>query len=263
MSTERVEIKPEDTNVSLEEQAKQQTATATENSETSVSVNTEDNTARSTDDTRPEWLPEKFANAEELAKAYGELEKKFSSNKSEEPSIIEARRQAEANEQAENTLEPFYSEYAEKGTLSEKSYADLAKMGLDKNLVDGYIAGQKAIADNEIKQIHDIVGGADKYSELLNWSQENLTDAEKTAFNSMLDTGTVEQVKLAVQAVANRAGISGDVKNKMIEGDTISSSIDVYESVAQVTKDMNDPRYDKDPAFRSKVEQKLARSSVV
>ena len=28
--------------------------------------------------TRPEWLPEKFKNAEELAKAYGELEKKQS-----------------------------------------------------------------------------------------------------------------------------------------------------------------------------------------
>ena len=33
---------------------------------------------------RPEWLPEKFQNAEELAKAYGSLEKEFSNRDKEE-----------------------------------------------------------------------------------------------------------------------------------------------------------------------------------
>ena len=78
----------------------------------------------------------------------------------------------------------------------------------------------------------------------------------------MLDTGTIEQVKLAVSAIANRAGISGE-KPQMLEGDTTSSNPEIFESVAQVTSAMNDPRYEKDPAYRKSVEDKIARSSVL
>ena len=63
-------------NVSLEEQAKTTTKQAVAmKDETRVS---EAKQYRSTEDTRPEWLPEKFKNAEDLAKAYSELEKKQS-----------------------------------------------------------------------------------------------------------------------------------------------------------------------------------------
>jgi hypothetical protein len=258
MSSERVEIIPDQTNVSLEEQAKQQTVTATSQDGTRVEVSTNDNTDKSTDETRPEWLPEKFGSAQELAKAYSELEKKFSSGDKQE----ETQTREEPN-QSTNTLEPYYKEFADAGTLSEKSYTDLAKMGLDKQLVDGYIAGQKAIAESEIQQVHSIVGGAEKYSQLLDWSTKNLNEAEATAFNDMLDTGSIEQIKLAVSAIANRAGISGQEKPRMLEGDTTASTADVFGSIAQVTQAMNDPRYDKDPAYRKEVEMKIARSSVI
>ena len=264
MSSERYEINPDQTqNVSLEEQAKQQTVNATSENDANVEVRSNDNTNKSTDEVRPEWLPEKFGNAEELAKAYSELEKKLSSDKPNDPSIMEARKQAEENQQTQNTLEPFYKEFSEAGTLSDKSYKDLAKMGLDKNLVDGYIAGQKAIAEAEVKQVQSIVGGEENYKQLLDWSTKNLNEAEATAFNELLDTGSIEQIKLAVSAIANRAGISGQEKPTMFEGDTTASTADVFGSVAQVTQAMNDPRYDKDPAYRKEVEMKLARSSVI
>ena len=44
-------------------------------------------------------------------------------------------------------------------------------------------------------------------------------------------------------------------------GDQIPN--DSFESVSQVTEAMNDPRYDKDPAYRKKVTDKIARSSVI
>lgn len=264
MSSERYEINPDQTNnISLEEQAKQQTVNATSENDANVEVRSNDNTNKSTDEVRPEWLPEKFGNAEELAKAYSELEKKLSSDKPNDPSIMEARKQAEENQQTQNTLEPFYKEFSEAGTLSEKSYKDLAKMGLDKNLVDGYIAGQKAIAEAEVKQVQSIVGGEENYQQLLDWSTKNLNEAEATAFNDLLDTGSIEQIKLAVSAIANRAGISGQEKPTMFEGDTTASTADAFESIAQVTQAMNDPRYDKDPAYRKQVEMKIARSSVI
>ena len=249
--TDKVEINSDEPkNISLEEEAKQQEAEAPKE------VN---ETIEQPQEARPEWLPEKFANAEELAKAYGALETKLSQQTEEKPVAEETT----TDEQPNNSLEPFYDEYSQSGELSEKSYADLAKMGLDKNLVDGYIAGQKAIADNDVATIHNTVGGEENYQQLLDWSAQNLTEAEKDAFNSTLDTGSIDQVKFAVQAIASRAGITGQPVNRMIEGDTSVNVPDTFESIAQVTEAMNDPRYSSDPAYRKQIELKLAKSSVI
>ena len=81
-------------------------------------------------------------------------------------------------------------------------------------------------------------------------------------FNSTLDNGSLEQVKLAVSAIAGRAGVSATEQPQMIEGDTNPSNPEVFESVAQVTEAMNNPKYESDPAYRKQVEEKLAKSSV-
>ena len=256
MSTEKVEVMPDNTNVSLEEQAKQQTVNATTTTDERVEVSAVDEAQKSTEEQRPEWLPEKFANAEDLAKAYGELEKRMSAPKEEEVA------ENTPEQQQVGSMDKYYNEYAETGEISQQSYEELNQLGLSKEIVDGYIEGQKALADNDVRVIYNEVGGEQNYSKLLEWSSQNLTDAEKTAFNDMLDTGTLEQVKLAVSAIANRAGISGD-RPQMLEGDTTASVPEVFESVAQVTQAMNDPRYDKDPAYRKKIEDKIARSSVL
>ena len=56
---------------------------------------------------RPEWLPEKFTSAEELAKSYTELEKSYS----------------EKSQATANDLNPFFDEFSEKGELSEKNFS--------------------------------------------------------------------------------------------------------------------------------------------
>ena len=49
----------------------------------------------------------------------------------------------------------------------------------------------------------------------------------------------------------------------LFEGTSDVTPNDAYESVSQVTDAMNDPRYEKDPAYRKKVTDKLARSTVI
>ena len=157
MSTEKNEISLDPSNMSLEEQAKLQTETqaVVANDETRVEVSEVDNTNKSTDDVRPNWLPEKFKSAEDMAKAYSELEKKQSTETTDEPNMQQMRADAEASE----GMNKFYNEYQDKGELSQNSYDELSKMGLDKSLVDGYIAGQQSIANTEVQQIHNTVGG--------------------------------------------------------------------------------------------------------
>jgi hypothetical protein len=247
--------------MSLEEQAKLQTETqaVVANDETRVEVSEVDNTNKSTDDVRPDWLPEKFKSAEDMAKAYSELEKKQSTETTDEPNMQQMRADAEASQ----GMDKFYSEYQEQGSLSEKSYEELNKMGLDKNLVDGYIAGQEAIANTEVQAVHNLVGGTDNYNKVIEYAKGNLNEAEQNAFNETLETGSIEQVKFAVQGIASRAGVNAEQPQSMINGDSIETNSDIFESSAQVIDAMNDPRYAKDPAFRKLVEEKIARSTAI
>jgi hypothetical protein len=257
MSTVKEEISLDNSNISLEEQAKSQTATqaVVANDETRVEVSEADNTAKSTDDVRPDWLPEKFKSAEDLAKAYSELEKKQSSPE-------ETSNEQPVQQEVEG-MDKFYNEYQEQGSLSEQSYEELNQMGLDKGLVDNYIAGQEAIANTEVQQVHNVVGGAENYQKLINYASQNLSDAEQNAFNETLETGSIEQVKFAVQGIASRAGIGAEQPQTMINGDSIETNSDIFESSAQVIDAMNDPRYARDPAYRKLVEEKIARSTAV
>jgi len=261
MSTEKNEISLDPSNMSLEEQAKLQTETqaVVANDETRVEVSEVDNTNKSTDDVRPDWLPEKFKSAEDMAKAYSELEKKQSTETTDEPNMQQMRADAEASQ----GMDKFYSEYQEQGSLSEKSYEELNKMGLDKSLVDGYIAGQEAIANTEVQTVHNLVGGTDNYNKVIEYAKGNLNEAEQNAFNETLETGSIEQVKFAVQAIASRAGVNAEQPQTMINGDSIETNSDIFESSAQVIDAMNDPRYAKDPAFRKLVEEKIARSTAI
>ena len=261
MSTEKNEISLDPSNMSLEEQAKLQTETqaVVANDETRVEVSEVDNTNKSTDDVRPDWLPEKFKSAEDMAKAYSELEKKQSTETTDEPNMQQMRADAEASQ----GMDKFYSEYQDKGELSQNSYDELGKMGLDKNLVDGYIAGQEAIANTEVQAVHNLVGGTDNYNKVIEYAKGNLNEAEQNAFNETLETGSIEQVKFAVQGIASRAGVNAEQPQTMINGDSIETNSDIFESSAQVIDAMNDPRYAKDPAFRKLVEEKIARSTAI
>ena len=266
--TDRIEIKPDVEEKTLEQSAEELKKDGVDVSK-DVAVNADGETAKLTeikqedlqtsseDEVRPAWLPEKFKNAEELAKAYAGLEKEFSSRPKEEAKPTE-----EAQEVQDKGLDKFYNEYAETGELADKSYAELAKQGLDKKLVDSYIEGQKLVAETNTKQVQDVAGGKEEYSELVDWAGKNLSEAEQKVFNDMVDSGDVETAKFAVQGLMSKANINPK-QPSLFEGTSDVVSRDAFTSVSQVTDAMNDPRYEKDPTFRKEVEQKISRSKVI
>ncbi len=266
MSTERLEVKPDDAgNKTLEQSAEDLKKDGLDiNKDLTVNPNgegievREPKTEMQTSENRPEWLPEKFSNAEELAKAYGALEKEFSARPKEDAKPAEETKTVEA---PQGGLEKFYNEFAENGELSEKSYGELAKQGLDKTLVDSYIEGQKLISDTNTKQIQDVAGGQEQYNELVQWATTNLSDAEVKVFNDMVEGGDIETAKFAVQGLMSKAG-ANPKQPSLFEGTSDAVSKDAFQSVAQVTEAMNDPRYEKDPAYRKMVEDKIGRSQV-
>jgi hypothetical protein len=217
-------------------------------------------------ESRPEWLPEKFKSPEDMAKAYSELESKLGgkpaddATPSDKPQVPENPQQ-ELQKQGLDMTE-FSQEFAQKGELSQESYEKLAKAGFDKDLVDTYIAGQQARAAQYEGTIKGEVGGEERYNQIVEWAKANLTPGEIAAYNNAVSSGDANQAKLAALGLsAQYSKAVGQEPNRLIGGGK-GGSEDVFESTAQVTEAMRDPRYKNDPAFRAKVQAKLSRSQV-
>jgi hypothetical protein len=74
--------------------------------------------------------------------------------------------------------------------------------------------------------------------------------------------GNDQQMNMAVQGLWARFNQGGN--QPMLQGDTGSSApTGAFQSRAQVTAAMSDPRYRKDPAYREEVYRKLQQSNVI
>jgi hypothetical protein len=224
-------------------------------------------TDASTED-RPQWLPEKFKSPEDLAKAYAELESKLgkpAESKQADPSDQPSTDQVK-DELATKGLDlsDFSQEFNTKGELSAESYDKLEKAGYPRNIVDQYIDGQKARAALYESEVKSIAGGEQSFSEMVEWAKANLTPTEISAYNAAIDSGDPNIAKLAVSGIYQKFSAARPAEPNLFKGATSASgSSDVYESVAQMQKDMASPEYKSDPAFRAKVAAKLSRSNIL
>ena len=254
---EQVTIKADEKDDSLEAAAAAQDADKAVKDE--PKLNGEDETPE-----RPEWLPEKFKTPEDMAKAYAELEK--AKSKGEAPDDKDTDATAEkAVDEAGLDMDALSKEYAESGELSKESLEALSKVGITEDMVQSYITGQEAQAAAAQKELLEPIGGdIEAYNKLTAWAGDNLSDAEVDEFNSVLATGNPSAVKMAIRDLsAKYEGVNGTEPGRQLSGKPNISGAAVYESTADLMKDMSNPEYAKNPAFRAKVEAKLGRSNIL
>jgi len=221
---------------------------------------------------RPEWLPEKFKNAEDMANAYAELEQKLGQQQQEEqtkePKEYDNTDDAEASQVAQALdnvgldFNVFQDEYAETGELSPDAYNALEEKGFNRELVDSWIAGQEALASKTTNQIYDMAGGEEQYSGLVQWASENLSESEIDAYNANVESGDLSLAQFAVSGLVARYRSEVGNEPQLVQGDNASSSSGAFQSVAELTAAMRDPRYNNDPAYRKSVADELSRSKV-
>ena len=222
---------------------------------------------------RPDWLPEKFKTPQDLRKAYDELNSRFSKGehkKADEvkpedaPKADETKPEdaaKEAVEQAGLDFEAMSTRFAEKGELPPEDYAALEKAGISKDIVDDYIEGQKALAEVERQKALAEFGGEEAYGKMVNWAATSLSPEDIAAYNATVASGDMAKVKLAVAGLKARfEAANGSEPNLVNTAPTNSAG--GFESRAQLTAAMRDPRYSKDPAYRAEVERRLAASSI-
>ena len=225
---------------------------------------------------KPEGLPEKFNSVDELVKSYSELEKKLGEQSQPTEKSVDPVSKAEVKEQPKSDLdiatkavdsaglnmESLSEEYAKEGKLADGSYKSLEKAGIPKDYVDRFIAGQQAIADQQSSSVKEMVGGTQAYDSMSEWASQNLSETEKTAYNSAVNSKDLESVKLAVVGLKARYAQSTGSEPKLVEGKASASGEQGFQSWAQVTQAMSDPRYAKDVAYQAEVKNKLANSKI-
>ena len=225
---------------------------------------------------KPEGLPEKFNSVDELVKSYSELEKKLGEQSQPTEKSVDPVSKAELKGQPKSDLDiatkavdsaglnmdSLAEEYAKDGKLADGSYESLQKAGIPKDYVDRFIAGQQAIADQQSSSVKEMVGGTQAYDSMSEWASQNLSETEKTAYNSAVNSKDLEAVKLAVVGLKARYSQATGSEPKLVEGKASASGEQGFQSWAQVTQAMSDPRYAKDVAYQAEVKNKLANSKI-
>ena len=206
----------------------------------------------------PKTFAGKFKSAEDLEKAYVELQAKLGApaDKAEE------KPQDAPKGLTTETFSGYVDEYAKTGALSDKSYEDLAKMGVSRDLVDSYVEGRKSAAAAAENAVYGEVGGREQYQSMISWAAESLSAEEVQAYNEVINAGDPKKTLFAVRSLAARfksSNSSGPAR--VVEGKRTEAS-DSFRSRAEMVAAMSDPRYAKDPAYRAAVVEKLKNSNL-
>src|SRR5210317_1581052 len=220
-------------------------------------------------------LAGKYESAEELEKAYIELQKKLGESNDElrQEDPQGRGREDEVEEQPIDAdplvdlLNEASQEYAQEGKLSEETFEKLSQMD-SKDLLEAYMQIQSnpgQVEDFTAEQVSDIqnfVGGEEQYNGLVGWAAENMPENFVQAFDNLINVGDPDMVKLAVVGLQAAFQEANGYEGRMLSGKPAQTQQDVFRSQAEVVQAMADPRYDRDPAYRQDVFAKLDRSDL-
>ena len=231
-------------------------------------------------------LAGKYKDAAELEKAYVELQSKLGekSNKdsgeagdTKDSSEVESEETTEETEEAPQVSEAAElitsasNEFNEKGELTPETIQKFSSMS-SKELVEAYMQVQGDLATTSqqaeaadltnaaVNEVKNFAGGDQAYNNLVQWAGENLDQNSIDAFDSIINSGSVDAIKLAVSGLKSQYETSNGYEGKMLSGKAPKTSKDVFRSQAELVAAMSDRRYDRDPAYRQDVIEKLERS---
>jgi hypothetical protein len=215
-----------------------------------------------------ELLAGKYRSAEELERGYLELQKRLSNREEPEAEPQEEESQEEEVEEApEGTLYDTIMESYRTGEwdpeivnkVENMSPVDVANMFLENQQAQQQ-APQASAAD--IEQIQEAVGGTEEYQSMIQWAGQNLTEQEVAMYDAVMDRGDPLAMFFAAQALNARYQDAVGYDGEMFTGSAPRNTADVFRSQAELVAAMSDPRYDKDPAYRADIADKLERSNI-
>lgn len=231
--------------------------------------------------TYPDYIPEKYRNGtlEEahaaMAKGYTELEGKLGGTQTgKQDSQQAAAEDADSTdgtkgddddgETGKLSLAEVEAAYiANDKVISEEVYAQYEEQGMPRATLDAYITGQQMIANQMVTSVHEVAGGPEQYKAMTDWAETNWSDDEVAAFDTVVTAGDKAAAIIAARGLKAAYAHAVGQDPSLVTGDGGKVNTGArYESRAQMTSDMKDPRYKTDPAFRKTVEEKVGNSDI-
>ena len=230
-----------------------------------------------------QMLAGKYKDAQELEKAYIELEKKLGSNEKEENKAEteqeevlpeESEESSEERSEAATLIQEATSIYNDSGEISDDMMSKFSQMS-SQDLVNAYVELSKTqdtpnvapvaaedLTDGEVNSIKNSVGGEAEYNNMVEWCSSNLPPNTVEAFDSLINSGNAGAIQLAVNGLRQQYEQANGYEGRMLSGKPPKTSGEVFRSQPELVAAMSDPRYDRDPAYRQDVMEKLDRSDL-
>ena len=220
-------------------------------------------------------LAGKYKNPQDLENAYLELQKKLGDSDGVQEGEQETQEVTEEPKAEESPAMSLIAEasaeyYGNENSLSDETIEKFSSMS-SKDLVNAYVQSIKNapqqqqaadMSDAQVNQVQNSVGGVQQYNQIVSWAGQNLSKTQTDAFDGVVQTGNVEMIKLAVAGLSAQYEGANGYEGTTLQGKPAKSSGEVFRSQAELVAAVGDPRYDKDPAYRQDVIDKLDRSNV-
>lgn len=218
----------------------------------------------------------KFKSAEDLEKAYLELQKKLGQKETDESSSTDENESDDGDAAEEETpvakrvnfLKEASDEYYSNDNQLKPETIEKLKEMPSEELIEAYLELQKnnpvvqsqPLSDDAAKSIVASVGGQDAYNDTLAWAADNLKPEEVAAYDNVVNSGNKDAIFFAVQSLNQRYKDSVGFEGQQVSGKAPKATVKGFRSNAELAAAISDRRYRTDPAYRFDVEQKLASS---
>ena len=215
-------------------------------------------------------LAGKYKDASDLEKAYLELQGKLGEKSEEVSEETESKTETEeeAPESTANILDDIWNE-GQKDKVSKETFEKLQKMDpveVAKMAMEARSKAQqpqaREFSDQDVEQIHGLVGGSENYNNMMSWAQQNVAEQEGNMYDAVMEMGNPMAAYFAVQALALKYQDASGRDGQLLTGKAPKSTGDSFKSQAELIRAMEDDRYNDDPAYRQEVQAKLERSNV-
>ena len=213
-------------------------------------------------------LAGKYKNAQELEKAYKELESKIGVQEAPPQESANTESTEEKTEVQKEFLSSLWEESQQEGDFKQETLDKLKGMN-PTDLAQEYLnyraenqQEQPQLQQKDIDNLYNVAGGKKGYTDMMSWANDNIAKEEIKMYDAVMEKGDPLAAFFAVKALHYRFTDSQGVDGRMLTGKAVKSEKPGFKSQAALVAAMNDPKYENDPAYRSEVMEKLARSDI-
>ena len=144
------------------------------------------------------------------------------------------------------------------GELLQETREKLNKQGFSNEFIDDFINGKKALYEQEINELAEVIGGRQVYDEVIKFTSENFEPEVINSINQVRDKNILKLLLPVLKSKMEEK--EGSLPDITLQGNGKSGSIELFESQEQMFEAIRDPRYKKDPAYQAKVTKRIRAS---